>query len=236
MNIKQIRCIALSLLSVAISGLALCQASGTMSIYAAEHDADLAGSYGIEIFCCFDDQEKTDHSREDYQANSFLLTDEATGYYAQAEYSKKAGGYVVSGFTGDKASAAVFRCGQDRETPGKLAILGLTKGTYILTQEETAGGYWVLRDSVAIYISVSNAKVDEYDVEMVTGSNSTYLVPLTIINAKGFKFPSVYSSTWAMFVANGGILIISACSFIIVICCSFLFIFRRKIKKQNHSK
>lgn len=232
MNIKQICCIALSLLSVAISGLALCRASGTMSIYAAEHDADLAGSYGIEISCRFDDQEKTDHSRKDYQANSFLLTDEATGYYAQAEYSKKAGGYVVSGFTGDKAAAAVFRCGQDRETPGKLAILGLREGTYILTQEETAEGYWVLRDSVAFSFSANRSVVT---LPGYTIDNQCRNAALYIVNAARYDLPQLYPTPWENFIHDGFAVGAVAVWLGIAVLAAVLIIREKKKNSQGHS-
>lgn len=167
--------------------LVLCGLLGlAASAFAAEDSADPAESYGIEITCCFNDEETANHSLSDCQENTFLLMDEATGQYILAKYSRKAGGYVLSGFAEDKAAATYFHCGVDRNEPEKLLILGLPEGRFVLTQEETKEGYLTLGCDTVFSFSSGRSVVT---LPGYTVDNQCHFASLRIVNAKGIHLP-----------------------------------------------
>lgn len=114
---------------------------------------------------------------------------------------------------------------------GKLQIRGLEAGTYILKETKTNKGYVLLKDTITITITDSEIK-GEASATVANGSSSPTavtmtddngsvqaLVPLTVVNNKGFDLPQTGAAGTAIF-AIAGIVIVAAAG--------ALLVFRRK--------
>lgn len=116
---------------------------------------------------------------------------------------------------------------------GKIYIRGLEVGTYRLTETKTNSGYVLLKEPVIIKITRGNAGAATATVQngsnttTVTMTNDTLnsensgtaLVPLTVVNNKGFDLPQTGAAGTAIF-AIAGIAIVAAAG--------ALLVFRRK--------
>ena len=99
-------------------------------------------------------------------------------------------------------------------TGGKIVIRGLDAGTYTLTEIKTNLGYTLLKDSIDIVIagdtSTGSADGSTVDGENVTvnsdGSSSYALVPLTVVNNRGFDLPQTGAAGTALFAIVGIVL------------------------------
>lgn len=112
---------------------------------------------------------------------------------------------------------------------GKIFIKGLESGTYYLKEVKAPQGYVLLKDSIKIEITGNNtdgsatAKVDDKSVTMnQDGMSSSALVPLTVVNNKGFDLPQTGAAGTAIFAIAGIVLVAVA---------GALLIFRRKTQK-----
>ena len=118
-------------------------------------------------------------------------------YYLEA--SKSADGvYYITGSTDKEADANRFT--PDGE--GKLLVYGLEEDSYVITEVETAAGYTLLKEPITVEITTSYAPGDKcgalnatatVDKNLVTmekaGNSDNALVPLTVLNTKGFDLP-----------------------------------------------
>ena len=118
-------------------------------------------------------------------------------YYLEA--SKSADGvYYITGSTDKEADATRFVPNDE----GKLIVYGLEEDTYIITDVETAAGYTLLRDSISVEVTTAYTPGDKcgaltatasVDGNLVTmekaGNSDNALVPLTVLNTKGFDLP-----------------------------------------------
>lgn len=119
---------------------------------------------------------------------------------------------------------------------GKIYIRGLEEGTYKLTETKTNSGYVLLKEPVIIKITREDA--GEATATVQNGSNTTTvtmtndtldsensetaLVPLTVVNNKGFDLPQTGAAGTAIFAIAGIVLVAVA---------GALLIFRRKTQK-----
>lgn len=101
------------------------------------------------------------------------------------------------------------------DNDGKIYIRGLKPGTYKLTETKTTAGYVLLKDPVVIVITPStdaneaaegvvSAYVGGKKVTMNADNGSdTAIVPLTVVNSKGFDLPATGGRGIALFTIAG---------------------------------
>lgn len=103
----------------------------------------------------------------------------------------------------------------ETDAAGKIYIKGLKPGTYKLTETKTNAGYVLLKDPVVIVITPStdaneaaegvvSAYVGGKKVTMTADNGSTTaIVPLTVVNSKGFDLPATGGRGIALFTIAG---------------------------------
>ena len=101
------------------------------------------------------------------------------------------------------------------DADGKIYIRGLKPGTYKLTETKTNAGYVRLKNPVEIVITPStdvnkaaegvvSATVGGKEVTMTADNGSdTAIVPLTVVNSKGFDLPATGGRGIALFTIAG---------------------------------
>ena len=172
-------------------------------------------SYGIDLTKKFSDDAGT------LSKVKFRMYNATDKVYILAE--NKSGGYYVTGFTTEKDNATVFH----PHTDAHILVKGLEADTYKLTETATDSGYVLLRDDVTVVITTADddacetcgtklltasATVNGEDTTM-TGNNA--IVPLTVMNNKGFVLPKTGGyGTWAYTV--GGVLLLGAAAFVVL--------------------
>lgn len=168
------RIITLSLLLIAISSIwTPCSAN------AAEQ------SHDISVTLTFFDEEATDSTPEDYQANTFRLQRGMDGTYVTAVYDTLSRCYIFTGYTFHESCATEFFCGMDSDRPELLTIKGLPTGSYSLRQFQTTVGYMLLRDPVSIGISDTGTTVNGDPVTPDIDNT----VHFTIVMTHGYDIP-----------------------------------------------
>ncbi len=147
-----------------------------------------------------------------------------TGYYVRAKLID--GVYYVTEHVAEAAQATEFI----PTAEGHIIIKGLEDDSYLATELATDTGYNLLKDDIKIVISVGNgaecanchkplltatAKVNNKNVSMrADGDSENAIVPLTVVNTKGFTLPKTGSyGTWMFTI--GGILAMGAALIII---------------------
>ncbi len=167
-----------------------------------------------------------------YQDVKFVIqnsTNVTGSYYLEA--SKSADGvYYITGETDKEADATRFIPNDE----GKLLVYGLEEDTYIITEVETAAGYTLLKDSITVEITTAYTPGDKcgalsaaatVDKNLVTmekaGNSDNALVPLTVLNTKGFDLPKT---------GGPGTLATTICGFLVVGAMAALALFTRKRK------
>ena len=136
----------------------------------------------------------------DFKAVQFTLQNKSnqTGtFYLEAEKAED-GIYYITGNTTKESDATKF----SPDDKGKLLIYGLEEDSYVLTEVQTASGYTLLKDSIEIVVKTAytpgdkcgaltaSASVDGDTVKMeAVGDSSNALVPLTVLNTRGFDLP-----------------------------------------------
>ena len=167
-------------------------------------DSAVVYTYGIDLTKKFSD------GKGDLSKVKFIIENNTDICYVVAEL--KDGIYYATGFDADKAKAAVFTPNSN----GHIIVKGLEDDNYILIETATAEGYTALKAGIPVSIvatdGVASAKVNGKDVNM-TDNNS--LVPLGVVNTKGFNLPQTGSyGTWMFTV--GGILTMGVAVIIIL--------------------
>lgn len=185
------------------------------------------GSFGIELTCKFADEEKVEHTIEDYQAYGFVLLD-AAGRYVQADLAPDASFYLVSGSTVQGSLATQFRAGNTPNKPQRIVILGLAEGEYKLRQTSTAEGYMLLSDSVSIRVSQEGSFVDGYDCEHIFHKGHR-LVPFTIVNVEPFDLPLGYQDNPFLLITGITLMLVASAALIV------LYVIENSPSKDNSS-
>ena len=124
-------------------------------------------------------------------------SDETGSFYLTADEAED-GVYYVTGGTDNAEEATYF----SPDAQGKLLIYGLEEDLYELVEVKTASGYTLLKDPISILLSTdytanqpcgsltASAAVDGNDVEMTgQGESAHAMVPLTVLNHRGFDLP-----------------------------------------------
>lgn len=131
----------------------------------------------------------------------FTLTDE-NGKRVNVEKNDSNNFYTPGG------SSNTVTTGDD----GKIYIRGLKPGTYKLTETKTNNGYVLLKNPVVIVITQTSAETgaatatvgSKDDVTMTADNGSaTAIVPLTVVNSKGFDLPVTGGRGIALFTIAG---------------------------------
>ena len=167
-------------------------------------DSAAVYTYGIDLTKKFSD------GKGDLSKVKFIIENNTDICYVVAEL--KDGIYYVTGFDADKAKATIFTPNSN----GHIIVKGLEDDNYILTETATAEGYTALKAGIPVSIvatdGVASAKVNSKDVTM---SENNSLVPLGVVNTKGFNLPQTGSyGTWMFTV--GGIMAMGIAVFIII--------------------
>ena len=102
---------------------------------------------------------------------------------------------------------------------GKIYIRGLKPGTYKLTETKTNNGYVLLKNPVVIVITQTSSETgaatatvgSKDDVTMTADNGSaTAIVPLTVVNSKGFDLPVTGGRGIALFTIAGIAIVVAA--------------------------
>ena len=128
--------------------------------------------------------------------------------------------------------------------PGKVIVKGLEDDAYTITEVATDAGYTLLKDSVKVVITtkgdgkicpvcgkegVTAVATVNGDAVTMTEDNGSFsaIVPLTVVNTKGFDLPKTGDhGTW-MFAVCGSVLICLA-----AVCIVLAIASRRKKRAQ----
>lgn len=158
----------------------------------------------VKIFTYGIDLTKQGESGAKLSGVEFKLTDGTN----EINVLKSGDAYYPSNDT--KASSTVTTADD-----GEIHIRGLKPGTYKLTETKTKDGYVLLKDPVEIVITPST-KADEVakgvvsafvgtkEVTMNSDNGSdTAIVPLTVVNSKGFNLPATGGRGIALFTIAG---------------------------------
>ncbi|MCB5892162.1 SpaH/EbpB family LPXTG-anchored major pilin [Mediterraneibacter faecis] len=159
-----------------------------------EHKDTKVFTYGIDLLKM---GEGTTAGLKDVK---FELTDGAN----EIKVLKSGDAYYPSNGTG--ASSTVTT-----DEQGKIYIRGLKPGTYQLKETKTNAGYVLLKEPVKIVITEDSttpgkatASVGNKEVTMNADNGSaTAIVPLTVVNSKGFDLPATGGRGIALFTIAG---------------------------------
>ena len=159
-----------------------------------EHKDTKVFTYGIDLL------KKGEGTTAGLKDVKFELTDGAN----EIKVLKSGDAYYPSNGTG--ASSTVTT-----DEQGKIYIRGLKPGTYQLKETKTNAGYVLLKEPVKIVItegsttpSKATASVGNKEVTMNADNGSaTAIVPLTVVNSKGFDLPATGGRGIALFTIAG---------------------------------
>jgi LPXTG-motif cell wall-anchored protein len=170
-------------------------------------DNAIVYTYGIDLTKKFSD------GKGDLSKVKFIIENNTDVSYIVAEL--KDGIYYAAGFAGTEDKATVFTPNSN----GHIIVKGLEDDNYILTETATAEGYTPLKAGIPVSIvaadGVASAKVNGKDVNM---SENNSLVPLGVVNTRGFNLPQTGSyGTWMFTV--GGMLTMGAAIIMIIRSC-----------------
>lgn len=175
-------------------------------------------TYGLDITKRFSD------GKGDLSKVEFIARNDTDGYYLTATLNEAEGVYYISGHAAEEKDATHFIPAKE----GKLLIKGIEDDTYTLTEVKTDRTYTLLKNSVQVVIQseqldprslTASATVDRHSVNMgQDGSSANALVPLTIINTRGFDLPQTGSYGNWMFPVVGLSLLAVCIAGIVILC------------------
>jgi fimbrial isopeptide formation D2 family protein/LPXTG-motif cell wall-anchored protein len=144
-------------------------------------------TYGLEI------EKRFQSGNKDFGAVNFQLKNETEDCYVTAKKAED-GCYYVTGLS----PAAGQGTSLSPDAEGNLKVLGLEEDAYLLTETATAEGYLLLKDAIRLSIvseekggeRIGKAAVNGEAVTMKEWKESAHaLLPLVIVNQKGFPIP-----------------------------------------------
>ena len=172
-------------------------------------------SYGIDVLKTFSD------SKGNVQNVKFLLHNDTDDCYIVAE--QKDGVYYAKGFAAKKADATTFV----PNSSGHVVVKGLEDDAYSLTETATDKGYVLLKENIKMVIKTTESgQCEKCTAQLLTASatvngkdvtmtDSSAIVPLTVVNNPGFDLPKTGSyGTWMFTV--GGMMLLGAAAFIVL--------------------
>ena len=164
------------------------------------------------------------------------VTNVTGNYYVVAEANPAKGVYYATGTTTNVDEAT-------RMTPnetGHLYLYGVEEDTYQLTETQTDAGYTLLEDVITVDIDTkytpgvqvgsltATATVDGYSATMeAMGDSGNALVPLTVLNTRGFDMPET-GGTGTMVTTVLGIVLAGG-----MLTVSIILLFKRKHEMQK---
>ena len=178
--------------------------------------------YGVDLEKQFSDEEGN------FEKVQFTVCNDTDKYYVTAEL--KDGTYYVTG-TADEANATRFVPNED----GHIRIKGMEDDAYIFTEVQTDEGYTLLKDSIHITITAdgrgeycnacgielltASATVDGNAVQMEEDDSSvSAIVPLTVVNTKGFDLPQTGDNGVWMYGVIGILAMAASVAAIVIVC------------------
>lgn len=178
--------------------------------------------YGVDLEKQFSDEEGN------FEKVQFTVCNDTDKYYVTAEL--KDGIYYVTG-TADEANATRFVPNED----GHIRIRGMEDDAYIFTEVQTDEGYTLLKDSIHITITAdgrgeycnacgielltASATVDGNAVQMEEDDSSvSAIVPLTVVNTKGFDLPQTGDNGVWMYGVIGILAMAASVAAIVIVC------------------
>ena len=178
--------------------------------------------YGVDLEKQFSDEEGN------FEKVQFTVCNDTDKYYVTAEL--KDGTYYVTG-TADEANATRFVPNED----GHIRIRGMEDDAYIFTEVQTDEGYTLLKDSIHITITAdgrgeycnacgielltASATVDGNAVQMEEDDSSvSAIVPLTVVNTKGFDLPQTGDNGVWMYGVIGILAMAASVAAIVIVC------------------
>lgn len=178
--------------------------------------------YGVDLEKQFSDEEGN------FEKVQFTVCNDTDKYYVTAEL--KDGIYYVTG-TAEEANATRFVPNED----GHIRIKGMEDDAYIFTEVRTDEGYTLLKDSIHITITAdgrgeycqtcgielltASATVDGNAVQMEENDSSvSAIVPLTVVNAKGFDLPQTGDNGVWMYGVIGILAMAASVAAIVIVC------------------
>lgn len=183
-------------------------------------------SYGVDLTKKFHDADNKDVTG-DFAKVQFVLRNETDSYFLKANLVE--GVYYITDHVATEAEATVFVADED----GRIVIRGLEDDVYYLKETNTDSGFQLLAEEVKIEIKAAESStlcdlcgaalltasgtVNDAEVTMLAdGDSANALVPLTVINNKGFDLPATGSTgTWLMSIL--GVVGMAACALCIVL-------------------
>lgn len=178
--------------------------------------------YGVDLEKQFSDEEGN------FEKVQFTVCNDTDKYYVTAEL--KDGIYYVTG-TAEEANATRFVPNED----GHIRIKGMEDDAYIFTEVQTDEGYTLLKDSIHITITAdgrgeycntcgielltASATVDGNAVQMEEDDSSvSAIVPLTVVNTKGFDLPQTGDNGVWMYGVIGILAMAASVAAIVIVC------------------
>lgn len=195
-------------------------------------------TYGLDLTKKFSD------SNGNFGKVQFVLHNDTDNYWVQAQLNEAEGVYYVTDHVAEEADATKFVPVSAGGQPGKVIVKGLEDDAYTITEVATDAGYTLLKDSVKVVITtkgdgkicpvcgkegVTAVATVNGDAVTMTEDNGSFsaIVPLTVVNTKGFDLPKTGDhGTW-MFAVCGSVLICLA-----AVCIVLAIASRRKKRAQ----
>jgi len=180
-----------------------------------------AYTFGMKIVKLFSD------NNGDATAVKFKVKNATDGYYLTANNPEPGLYYITGTVSADEAAATVFSPAAD----GVLRIYGLEADSYVMTELETDGGYTLLKDAINIVLTANRTSITcsteqcshaTHEVisasatvngDAVTMEGRDAIVPLSIVNERGYEVPATGDGGTFMLPLIG---ILGACGLAIV--------------------
>ena len=188
-------------------------------------------TYGLDLLKQFSD------GKGNFSKVQFVMHNNTDNYWVVATLNEAEGIYYVTGHADKETGATKFVPTKD----GKITVKGLEDDAYTLTEVQTDNGYTLLKNAIEIVITAketetvcptcgkalltASATVNGKDVAMNEDNSSVHaLVPLTVVNTKGFDLPTTgENGLWVYGVF--GVLLMAAAIVVLVLA------FRKKAQK-----
>lgn len=185
-------------------------------------------TYGLDLTKKFND------SKGNFSKVQFVMHNDTDNYWVKAQLNEAEGVYYVTEHVAEEANATKFVPVSAGGQPGKVIVKGLEDDAYTITEVATDAGYTLLKDSVKVVITTkgdgeicpicgkegvtATATVNGDAVAMTDdGGSLSAVVPLTVVNTKGFDLPKTGDhGTW-MFAVGGSVLICMALVCIVLV-------------------